>query len=214
MGALAVLAATFAFYGHPTSPQRLAAPDPALLVPATAEGWTVTTANDLYQFAGTLRTTQLVERTYTKIIAGQPSLLSVYVARWSPGQAPVSLVASHTPDACWPGSGWLPQPDTPPQAALTLAGRTLPRAESRIFQSARSAPQRVWFWHVYDGRVINYRDPYSVPALLELALRYGFRREGEQYFIRITSNLPWEQLSQESLVAEIVAHLNRVGLTQ
>ena len=76
-----------------------------------------------------------------------------------------------------------------------------------------SPPREVWFWHVYDGRVISYRDPYSVPALLELALRYGFRRQGSQYFIRITSNQAWEQLAREPLLQEIITHLTGVGLT-
>jgi exosortase len=213
LGALTVLAAFFAFYGRTATPAVQAASDPALLVPAAAAGWEVTTANDLSKFSGTLRTTQLVERTYAKIIGGQPVLLSVYIARWSPGQAPVSLVASHTPDACWPGAGWLPQPNPTPQATLTLAGHALPRAEYRLFQSTAAFPQRVWFWHVYNGRVINYRDPYSVPVLLELALRYGFRREGEQYFIRIASNQTWEQLAREPLLAEIITNLTRIGLT-
>ena len=210
---LVALAVVFAFYGRSVPSPSTAAADPALLLPASAEGWQVTTANDIEKFSGILRTTQLVERTYAKTSAGQPTLFSVYIAHWAPGQAPVSLVASHTPDACWPGAGWLPQPNPTPQATLTLAGRSLPRAEYRIFQSTHSPPLQVWFWHVYDGRVINYRDPYSVPALLELALRYGFRREGEQYFIRITSNQPWEQLAQEPLVAEIIANLTPVGLT-
>jgi len=213
VGTLALLAAVFAFYGRPVKPSTTAAPDPALLLPASAEGWEVSTASDLREFSGILRTEQLVERTYAKIVAGQPVRFSVYIAHWSPGQAPVSLVASHTPDACWPGAGWLPQPNPAPRPSLTLTGRTLPPAEHRIFQSGSYTPQQVWFWHVYDGRVISYRDPYSVPALLELALRYGFRREGEQYFIRISSNRPWEQLAQEPVLAEIVANLTRVGLT-
>ena len=182
-------------------------------MPTTAEGWDVTSANDIYKFAGILRTTQLVERTYVKIVDGHPVQFSVYVAHWSPGQAPVSLVASHTPDACWPGAGWFPQPNVAPEPTLALAGQVLPRAEHRIFQSEGYAPQQVWFWHVYDGRVISYRDPYSVPALLELALRYGFRREGEQYFIRITSNQPWNRLAQEPLLQEIITHLTGVGLS-
>lgn len=213
IGALVALAAVFAFYGRSVPPSPTTAADPALLLPAVAEGWQVTTAKDIGKFSGVLRTTQLVERTYAKTIAGQPRLFSVYVAHWAPGQAPVSLVASHTPDACWPGAGWQPQPNPSPQATLAVSGRTLPQAEHRVFQSAQSLPLQVWFWHVYDGRVINYRDPYSVPALVELALRYGFRREGEQYFVRITSNLPWEQLAQEPLVAEIISHLTPIGLT-
>jgi len=213
LGMLGVLAAIFAFYGRPAPTSSVAAPDPALLLPTTAGGWDVTSANDIYKFAGILRTTQLVERTYSKIVDGRPVQFSVYVAHWAPGQAPVSLVASHTPDACWPGAGWLPQPNAAPQPVLALAGQPLPRAEHRIFQSDGSQPLQVWFWHVYDGRVISYRDPYSVPALLELALRYGFRRQGSQYFIRITSNQAWEQLAREPLLQEIITHLTGVGLT-
>jgi exosortase len=213
IGTLAVLAAIFAFYGRPVPPPTTPALDPASLLPDTAAGWQVTTAKDIGKFSGILRTTQLVERTYAKMIAGQPMFFSVYLAHWAPGQAPVSLVASHTPDACWPGAGWLPQTNPTPKTILTLSGHPLPQAEYRIFQSAQSPPREVWFWHVYDGRVINYRDPYSVPALVELALRYGFRREGEQYFIRITSNQPWEKLAQEPLLTEIIAHLTSVGLT-
>ena len=40
-GALAVLAAFFAFYGRTATPVVQAASDPALLVPATAAGWEV-----------------------------------------------------------------------------------------------------------------------------------------------------------------------------
>ncbi len=213
LATLAVLAVVFAFYGRPVPPSSTAASDPALLLPVAADGWQVATTSGMNKFSGILRTTQLVERTYAKTIAGQPMLLSVYIAHWAPGEAPVSLVASHTPDACWPGAGWLPRPNSTPQTAPLLAGRRLPQAEHRIFQSPHSPPLQVWFWHVYDGRVINYRDPYSVPALLELALRYGFRREGEQYFIRITSNQPWEQIAREPLLAEIIAHLTPIGLT-
>jgi hypothetical protein len=61
--------------------------------------------------------------------------------------------------------------------------------------------------------VINYRDPYSVPALVELALQYGFKREGEQYFVRLSSNRPWEQLANEPLLGQIFGNLSRIGLT-
>ena len=213
VGMLVALASIFVFYGRSIPPPAdHAAADPALFLPTAVEGWDVRTAGEISKFAGILRTTQLVERTYTKVVADQPTQFSVYIAHWLPGQAPVSLVASHTPDACWPGAGWFPQPNPAPQPMLILAGRPLPRAEHRIFQSSGSIPSQVWFWHVYNGHVINYRDPYSVPALLKLALSYGFRRGGEQYFIRITSNLPWDQLAREPLVADIVARLAPAGL--
>jgi len=211
-----LLAVFFGVYGPSGArsvPAELARADVTELLPVDAAGWSVETTGGLRQFSGVLRTTQLVERTYRKNGAeGQPIELIVYVAHWEPGQAPVSLVASHTPDACWPGAGWVVQPVADPQVVLRLADRELPRAEHRIFQNPPAPPQQVWFWHVYDGHVISYRDPYSVSALLELAWRYGFRREGGQYFVRLSSNRPWDQLANEPLLRQISANLSRIGL--
>ena len=44
--------------------------------------------------------------------------VTLYVAYWRPGQAPVSLVDAHTPDACWPGTGWEPRPLASEREAL------------------------------------------------------------------------------------------------
>jgi exosortase len=218
--AAALLLAGFFEIHSPSSSNADKADSPhaeiASLLPAESSGWKVETTSGLRQFAGVLRTTQLAERSYRKIGAdGQPVEVVLYVAHWKPGQAPVSLVASHTPDACWPGSGWVTQLVADPQVVLHLDGRPLPRAEHRIFRHPEApAAQQVWYWHVYDGRVINYRDPYSVPALVELALHYGFKREGEQYFVRLSSNRPWEQLANEPLLVQIFGNLSRVGLIQ
>ncbi|MFI5335490.1 MAG: exosortase/archaeosortase family protein [Opitutales bacterium] len=209
---VAALALVFAFYGRSTPSPAADMHDIAALLPAEPAGWRVRTTGNLYQFSDILRTTQLAERSYLKEIGGQPVLVTVYVAHWTPGQAPVSLVASHTPDACWPGAGWTPVPNAVPHMTLTLDGRTLPVAEHRVFQSGTNPPEQVWFWHVYDGRVINYRDPYSVPALLELALRYGFRREGGQYFIRLSSNATWDVLAREPLIRQLFTNLAPTGL--
>jgi exosortase len=209
---ICALALFFVAYSRPAKLSGQPAIAVDALLPRTADGWHVETARDLYRFTDVLQTTQLVERTYFKVIEDRPVHLVVYVAHWAPGQAPVSQVASHTPDACWPGAGWVPQNNPGGQPALTLDGRRLPWVEYRVFRHAGMAAEHVWFWHIYDGRVINYRDPYSVPALIELALRYGFRREGDQYFVRISSNAGWELLAKEPLVHEIFQQLNGIGL--
>lgn len=208
---VAALGLFFLLYQRPSTraPDEVFEPD--RLLPAESEEWRVITADDLYQFADTLQTNHLVQRTYLRRRGEQLQQLTVYVAHWAPGQAPVSMVASHTPDACWPGSGWVSEKIPTPQLALDLAGRALPPAEYRFFTRG-PAQQHVWFWHIYDGRVINYRDPYSVPALLEIALRYGFRREGSQYFVRLSSNLPWNELEHEPLLVQLQANLERIGL--
>ena len=189
-------------------------PDIAAMLPVQADGWQVSSTPDLYQFSNVLQTTHLVQRTYLRAQEkGEPLRLTVYVAYWPAGQATVSRVASHTPDACWPGSGWAPQAAGERRQVL---GLSFPRsqlypAEHRVFQN-QGISQHVWFWHLYDGSPINYRDPYSVPALLELAWQYGFRSQGDQAFIRFSSNRPWTEIASEPLVGEIVGNLTKLGL--
>jgi exosortase len=204
------------FCANSRSTPSVSAPPPALvnLLPATAPGWEVRTPADLYQFSGVLGTTHLLQRTYLRNEGVKGVVdLTVYIAYWPAGQASVSRVASHTPDACWPGSGWMADVNvsghrqSPPLAGLALAP-----AEYRLFHAERGYAQHVWFWHVFDGRVIDYRDPYSLSALLEIALQYGFRRQGSQYFIRVSSNRPWAELADEPLLREILTNLKTIGL--
>ena len=83
---------------------------------------------------------------------------------------------------------------------------------TEYFGNAEGFPQNVWFWHIYDGKPINYRDPYSVSALFQIALEYGFRRQGDQFFVRVSSNKNWDEIAQEPLVREIFANLASIGL--
>jgi len=192
----------------PTAP----VPDLAAMVPAQADGWKVHTATDLYRFADTLQTDHLIERTYLRRAPdGRLQQVIVYIAYWSAGQAPVSLVASHTPDACWPGAGWLPEPTADTRANLVVAGRVLPAAESRIFRDSIYS-QRVWFWHLYDGRSIAYEDPHSPRELLQLAWNYGFGHEGAQFFVRISSNCEWTAFADDPLFHDVFGRLQSYGL--
>jgi exosortase len=198
---------------RPSRREGVPVPNLAGLLPAQPEGWQVVTPTDLYQFADILQTTHLMERTYLRSAGnGQFTQFTVYVAYWKPGQAAVSRVASHTPDACWPGSGWAAQPSVNPQQILQLPGLKTSPGEHRIFRNAEGFPQNVWFWHIYDGKPINYRDPYSVSALFQIALEYGFRRQGDQFFVRVSSNKNWDEIAQEPLVREIFANLASIGL--
>ena len=209
--ACAALLVGFFIANTRSSPQRTApVPELFALLPDSAAGWQVRTT-DLYSFSGTLQTDHLAQRNYVRDGAEGPTEIVIYVAYWRAGQAPVSLVASHTPDACWPGAGWnaVPTPDL--RLPLTVDGRTLAPAEHRLFEADRQ-PQHVWFWHLYDGAPITYRDPYSPVELLRLAWHYGFRRSGDQMFVRVSSNRPWAQIAQEPLLAEFFGRTRSLGL--
>ncbi len=187
------------------------APDLAALLPAAPAGWSVATSSDLNRFVPTLQTDDLVERTYTKETGRQITQLTVYLAYWPPGRTSVSTVALHTPDACWPGVGWVPVASASARFAPIVAGRTLPPAESRLF-TRENQRQFVFFWHLYDGTAITQRDPRSIRELLAIAWRFGFRQDGAQLFVRVSSNHPWSDYADEPLLTEIFGRLQTFGL--
>jgi exosortase len=211
---LALAAATIAFFAANTpaaAPAGAPAPDLLAILPESAPGWEVVTSPDLYRFAGTLRTNQLAQRTYLRQGGAGGEQVTFYLAYWPRGTASVGLVGSHTPDACWPGTGWVAQDVADPRVALDMDGRSLPPAQHRLFQGG-GYPQHVWFWQLYEGRIVEVGNPRSVPALIGIALRYGFRKGGDQAFIRVSSNRPWSEISGEPLVVDFFRRARQLGL--
>lgn len=209
LGALCLLI-VFVAFTRPSSKHNESAPNLLALLPDQIPGWQVTTRDDLYRFTSQLQTNTLAERTYLRDDERGPIQLTVYLAYWPAGQASVSLVASHTPDACWPGSGWTEDPAAHRSIELAVAGKALPEAQYRSFR-LKDYPQHVWYWHLVEGKPFH-QDVGSPRELLSLAWHYGFRDEEPQVFARISSNRPWDQLEHEPLVEEIVGRLRAIGL--
>ncbi|MCF3651975.1 exosortase/archaeosortase family protein [Synoicihabitans lomoniglobus] len=202
----------FFFMTRPAPPGNDAVPDVLALMPANPPGWRIATSGDLYQFADILETEHLGQRIYLRNDPqGNLIQITVYIAYWSPGQTAVSTVASHTPDACWPGNGWDPVQTDFTTVNLPLAQRELHRAEYRIFDNKRLS-QHVWFWHSYDRRVIREFNPRRPLDLLASVMEFGVRSQGEQMFVRLTSNRPWADIAQEPLVEEIFDRLQPYGI--
>jgi exosortase len=217
-GGFACAVVLAAFFGlHDAFTPRLAPrprPDLEAVLPLHPAGWQVVTSDDLNRFKDALQTDQFVQRTYAREAAdGGVLQITAYIAYWAPGQASASLVATHTPDACWPGAGWTPVPVPPDQMRVRLpaGNRELATAEYRRF-SGDGFPQHVWFWHIYDRQPVRYIDPLSPRNLLEIAARYGFRQAGDQMFVRLSSNHPWADFAQEPLIAQILSNLQPLGL--
>ena len=208
-----LIAVLFILNIRPANLQKRIAPDLAALLPKQFDGWEATASNDLYRFSDQLQTTHLAQTTYQRKDANatKPLILTVYIAYWPAGQVPVSSVATHTPDACWPGSGWQAKPQPNLRAQLTIGPHQLPSTEYRQFTQS-GYMQNVWYWHIYDGRVIHPEGVRSPRQLLVMAFKYGFHREGEQLFVRVSSNQPWETIAAEPLLQEIFARLTPFGL--
>jgi len=195
----------------PSGAAPKAAPDLASLLPAPPPGWTAQSTPDLEQYSTLLRTRDLVERVYSAGPALGDAHLTLYLAYWRPGEAPVSLVDAHTPDACWPGTGWAARKLPYDRVALRIGGRTLAPAECRLFAHG-PFETRVWFWHLYGGRPLAIVDPYSALRLLRVAWRYGIGQPREQVFVRVSSNRPWDEVSSLETLRQFVANLGPLGL--
>ncbi len=211
---LAASAALLIFCSANTRPAPAPAgpgPNLAALLVEHYPGWTVVTDPDLKRYSTILRTDSLAQRGYLNGGGANPEEITFYLAYWHPGQAPVSLVASHTPDACWPGAGWNPLPEGPARINLPLADGRLPSAEQRTFRNG-AWTENVWFWHLYGGRPIIYRDPYSIGALARIAFKFGFVHDGDQLFVRVSSNRSWAEIAGEPLVQRFFASLRPLGL--
>lgn len=215
VAALLLLAASIgaglAAAGGPRQSAPGRAPDLAALFPEAPPGWTVRTTPDFDQFSGILHTHALIERVYSAGASPGSAHVTLYIAYWQPGQAPVSLVDAHTPDACWPGTGWESEPVPAGRQALAIGGRVLAPAECRRFAHG-PFETNVWFWHLYGGRPITFVDPYSAVRLLGLALRYGFGHAEDQLFVRVSSDRPWQEIASQPVLGQFLQNLKPLGL--
>lgn len=143
----------------------------------------------------------------------------VYVAYWSPGRMPVQKVASHTPDRCWSENGWT--------CEALRAGEQVPWREGvlkpaywRIFTppANHGARQYVLYWHLVGGELYDYgtgfnRKPNPIQWWRE-TVHYALKGSADQYFIRLTSDRPFEEIWQDPGFQEVLSALAKLGLAE
>ncbi len=212
LAATLVLLFIFNTHGPRTDTSAAVAPDLGNILPTPPAGW-ATRQTDLHRFTATLETDHLMQRDYVRETPDGLVQITLYLAWWPAGAVPVSLVESHTPEACWPGSGWVQQPTASRTASLVVAGRALPAPTYLFFKDRDGFPQHTWFWHLNAGRPIEQINPLSPRELLGLVWRHGFHPSGEQLFVRVSSNRPWDTIAAEPILTELFARLQPLGLT-
>mgnify|MGYP006268291753 FL=1 len=134
--------------------------------------------------------------------------VSVYIAYWEPLQMPVRQVGSHTPDVCWVLNGWECETIKSDVSFALGEGRLKP-AEDRVF-TAEGITEYVIYWHLIQGKA--YRPPNEIGMwdrwnMLTDHFRFGLNQKPEQYFVRISSNKPfdtfWDSSAFENLMREV-----------
>lgn len=126
------------------------------------------------------------------------SQIGLYIAYWGPGKMPTRMVASHTPDRCWTENGWRCV-DMKFKFDPSASGVSLLPAEWRIFEPPRGERRTyVLYWHLVEGKPYDYGERFNaVPDPISWwrdAIQQAVSGSREQYFIRLTSDEPWEQI--------------------
>lgn len=138
---------------------------------------------------------------------------SVYLAYWEPGKMSHRLVAGHTPDVCWVAAGWK-------CTALefgrtkTFAGQDLAPAQWRIFEGSNTI-QHVLYWHFSGTELIHYdrAGPPPISAVFRDLFNKGLNQRLEQYFIRISSNVPFEEIWNDPGFQAVIDSLLPLGIS-
>lgn len=188
-------------------------------IPATLAGWTVRDEplgpNESVRSAveRTLNYDDYVYRLYRR----NGVTVGVYVAYWAPSRMPVQKVASHTPDRCWTENGWTCL-ESRHHEMIASPAAALRAAQWRIFRAPGSGDQKehVLFWHLVGPRLYDYGERFNAtPGLIQWwrdAISYALSGSQAQYFIRVTSSVPFERLAGEAGWNELLAALAKLGL--
>ena len=131
----------------------------------------------------------------------------LYIAYWEPLQMPVRQVGSHTPDVCWVLNGWeCTQIEN--DVFIPFGNSVLKSAEKRVLKVPKLRQiQHVVYWHLIDGKVFkatNQVGMWDRWNMLTDQFRFGLNQKPEQYFIRLSANVPLDQVWENPGIQELL----------
>jgi hypothetical protein len=141
----------------------------------------------------------------------------IYAAYWSAGRMPVQKVASHTPDRCWSENGWTCE-QLRSGERVPLSDGELKPAYWRLFSTpgAASVKQYVLYWHLVGDELYDYGDGFNQRAdplkWWRDTLHYAIKGSAHQFFIRLTSDRPFEEIQDDPGFQDVLAALAKLGL--
>ena len=168
---------------------------------------------------GILNFSQAAQAIYAR---GDTSVL-VYVAYWEPGKVSVVDAGSHNPDSCWVNNGCT-RTERRYAVAAQVSGRALVPYEYGQYLVPSGGRQNVAFWHLVNGQPNRYEEQNAgwrdgligrierLPLLWKDIRAYGLNQKSEQMFIRLSSNLPIDQILADPANRDLLQALEGVGI--
>jgi len=188
-------------------------------IPYEAAGWSIksldlgATESVIERSHNLLKLDDFVHREYRR----NGTVFSVYVAYWKPGKMPVRLVNQHTPDRCWTEVGYTCT-DRKWNIEFSVDGKQLQPGQWGIYELGEYR-QHTYFWHIvggevhwYGGERINTRS--SISSIWEDFRKFGLNVHREQFFIRIVSPNPMDDLWEEPVFKEVMSGLAELCLEE
>ncbi|ATC62587.1 hypothetical protein CMV30_00575 [Nibricoccus aquaticus] len=187
------------------------------LVPKEIAGWTaregqVAETQEMKRAVGELLNyDDVVLRTYRR--GGVE--FEVYAAYWRPGKMSHRLIAGHTPDVCWVAAGWTMVARGAAESPAVISAREVDlvqRGEYRVFKDPRGTQRYVRFWHLSGGEAVSYDVAGTPPwwAVFSDFKRFGLNQRRSQYFVRVSANVPFADLTGDAGFRAAMAALKPV----
>jgi hypothetical protein len=149
---------------------------------------------------------------FSRIYRSESIEVTLYVAYWKPGKIPPRAVGVHTPDTCWVQNGWtrLSRAHAVPMAGVE---RAFQPAEFGTY-SLRGNTLQVYFWHLVGGKTYSYEQEglHSLTAPLQDMATFGLNQRRDQLFVRLASNVPFDQVWRDPGFARLLEALSKLGL--
>jgi hypothetical protein len=136
--------------------------------------------------------------------------LSLYVAHWEPRKFHPRLISIHTPDVCWVGNGWKMEAAEYAYPVELNGGAAWP-AQYREF-TVNGKRTYVLYWHLMNGKLSGYASgPASANRSFLNRLWEDVREgTGEQFFIRISSEQPWDVWKDDPFFKQLLSTFSPV----
>jgi len=134
----------------------------------------------------------------------------VYVAYWEPLKMPVRSVSAHTPDICWIRNGWS-RKDRKTGIPLTVNTTAIKPAEYGLYELHGNLSY-VYFWHIVGGDLFVAKNPLGVHDRMQYLtdfFEFGINQRKEQYFVRISCNIPFENIWSDPGIQALLLSISR-----
>jgi len=191
----------------------------AELMPVAPSGWTAQdqsiadTPEELEKVEGVLHYDDAVCRIY----ANGHANVQVYIAHWLPGKFSPAKVGEHSPDTCWVHNGWSTI-ERDHDVQRPLAGGELKPMETGVYEKENQRVS-VIFWHLVGGTPMHYDLEgwtngivgriQRLPVLFDDFSKFGLDQRKEQLMIRLSSNVPFEELWSDPGFDQFMDKLSR-----